>query len=70
MIQWRARCRASKARFIFRVILGEYSQHSNSPHQLGLLRARRERQRGCHTTNKAEKFAPPQIRSQAQETAF
>src|SRR5215471_3687860 len=36
---------------IFRIVLGEGSQHSDAPQPLALLRARRERPRGCCDAN-------------------
>jgi len=49
---------ASAAGLYFRVILGESMQKYDPPHPLQLLRARRERPRGCRTAEQRDKRAP------------
>ena len=57
------------AGLIFRIVRGCGQEHADAPHPLGLLRARRERPRRRRTTQNTEKFPPPHVRPQAQETA-
>src|SRR5262249_57983977 len=38
---------------------GLRAQHADAPHTLALLRARRQRPRGCDTTQKRDEFPPP-----------
>src|SRR6516162_8108697 len=45
-----------KASLAFRIVLGERDEHADAPHPL-LLRARRERPRGCAAAKQKE-FAP------------
>src|SRR5262249_10685079 len=46
-------------------IVGYTHQQSDPPYALGLLRARRERPRGCHAAEQRDEPSPPQIEHQA-----
>src|SRR5262249_24430135 len=43
----------------FRVVRARGHQHADAPHPLALLRARRERPRGCRTAEQRHELAPP-----------
>jgi hypothetical protein len=52
----------------FRIVRGQIHQHSNPPHPLALLRARRERPGGHATTQKRDELAAPHTASPPGET--
>jgi hypothetical protein len=49
------------------IVGGEIHEHADAPHPLALLRARRERPRGCRAAEKRDEIATPHICSRAQE---
>jgi hypothetical protein len=44
-------------------------EHADATHALGLLRARRERERDRRSTQNPEKFPPTHVRPRSQATA-
>src|SRR5262249_1572863 len=43
----------------FRIVHGKWLKHTDPPHLVDLLRARRERPRGGRATNNCDEFPPP-----------
>jgi hypothetical protein len=41
----------------FRIVRGQVREHPDAPHSLALLRARRERPRGCRAPEQRDEFA-------------